>query len=408
MKKLAILLTLVLLLTGCGKEQPVQTDSAGTETPNVPVLTEPTETTTAPTEPTTVPTEPTTAPTTAPTRPATEPTQLATQAPTKAPTQPATQAPTKAPTQPATQAPTKAPTQPATSSRPTSSATCRDSGSSAIWVNPAASINEETDPKRTKYIKTNTNRENMFEDFGYRTIIGGYGGLTMYTGHTYGMPFMHEGDIAELRWYSSDPSIATVNDVGFVTPLREGEIKIGFFDKDGNEFRRTVRVIEEKQYTEAELEQEAKKVAKAIAKYVTEDLPCNSDLERIAAAANIVYGYVDNGNTIPSYEIDAQGNTKCTVVGYNKPFGTLVTGYSTCAGNTRAMGLVLEYMGFEWYHVNANQWDHQWCVVYDVDGKTAFADAAWAGVAGYGDRQTDQCYVYTSNGLEVFNGMQPF
>ena len=77
------------------------------------------------------------------------------------------------------------------------------------------------------------------------------------------------------------------------------------------------------------------------------------------------------------------------VPGYNQPFGTLVTFYSTCAGSTRAMGLVLEYMGFEWYHVNENQWSHQWCVVYDVDGQTAFADGSEYGVAGYGERKED-------------------
>lgn len=269
-------------------------------------------------------------------------------------------------------------------------------------------IYEENDPQRTKYIGTNTNRKNMSEEFGYRTILGGHGGLTMYTGHTYGMPFLHEGDVSELRWYSSDPSIATVNDVGFVTPLREGEVEIGFLDKEGTRFCRDVYILVDEKHTEAELEQMAKDVAKAIAKYITEDLPCNNDLERIAAAASIVYGFVERGNTIPSYEIDAEGNMKCTVVGYNRPFGTLITGYSTCAGDTRALGLVLECMGFEWYHANASQYDHQWCVVYDVDGKTAFADGAWAGLAGYGDRKTDQCYLYTENGLEAFYGMQPF
>ena len=44
----------------------------------------------------------------------------------------------------------------------------------------------------------------------------------------------------------------------------------------------------------------------------------------------------------------------------------------------------LEYMGFEWYQTNENQWDHQWCVVYNVDGQTAFADSSAYGITGSG------------------------
>ena len=102
-----------------------------------------------------------------------------------------------------------------------------------------------------------------------------------------------------------------------------------------------------------------------------------TDLERIALAASIVIQYV------------GEGTYSSNVGGYNQPFGTLVTFYSTCAGSTRAMGLVLEYMGFQWYHMGANQYTHQWCVVYDVDGQTAFADGSVLGMAGYGTWQGD-------------------
>ena len=112
----------------------------------------------------------------------------------------------------------------------------------------------------------------------------------------------------------------------------------------------------------------------------------------IAVAALLVNQYV------------AEGVSTSNVPGYNQPFGTLVTFYSSCAGSTRAMGLVLEYMGFQWYHVNENQWDHQWCVVYDVDGQTAFADGSVYGIAGYGQRQPDG-----SNWMQYRNGaLQPF
>ena len=217
-------------------------------------------------------------------------------------------------------------------------------------------------------------------------MIGGYGGIVMYIGHTYGIPFLYSGDASDLHWYSSDPTVATVNNVGFVTPLKEGKTTIGFMADQW--YTRTVYVVAKQEYTEAQLEQMAKEEAKRIAEYVMQ-LPVNTDLERIGAAALIVNMYMGEGYTIPNYTIDANGNAHCDIVGYNRPFGTLITGYSTCAGDTRALGLILEYMGFEWYHVNSGQYDHQWCVVYDVDGQTAFADGAYMGVVGYGERQDD-------------------
>ncbi len=361
--------------------------------------TEPTTPTTGNTEATEGGTEP----------PATEPpatTPPVTEPPATKP--PVTEPPTTTP--PATTPPaTTKPTTPATPSRPTSSATSRDTGSNTIWVDPDVSVYEETDPRRTEYIRTNTHVTTIYEQFGYHTMLGGYGGLQMFIGHTYGMPFMHEGDISDLQWVSSNTAIATVNDVGLVTPLREGEVEIGFYDQHGTYYRRKVTVYTELKYTEAELEQMAKVEAKAIADYIMNELALNSDLERIAVAAQIVQEYVKVGKTADKYEIIDGEIVNVHVPGYNRPFGTLITKRSSCAGSTRALGLILEYMGFEWYHVNANQWDHQWCVVYDVDGKTAFADGTWAGVAGYGSWQTDKAYEYDANsGLVPYNGPTPF
>ena len=379
-KHIALLLIVTLLLTGCA----VNADSQPQTT--TPVLTE--ETIASATEETIVVIEETVPETTVP---ETVPEETIPQETQPEQTQPATPQTTtqQTTTQSSSQSKPTESAKPATSSRPTSSATSKDTGSSEIWIDPAVYNWEENDPQRTSYVQSNTNFTTIYADFGSHSILGFSGGMDMYIGHTYGMPFLHEGDISELTWVSSDPSVATVNNVGFVTPLKEGETEIGFYNARGEYFRRTVRVHVEVKHTEAELEQMAKEEAKAIANYIMNELSLSTDLERISVAARIVYEYMDAGNTIPSYTINPDGSTSCNVVGYNRPFGTLITGYSTCAGDVRALGLVLEYMGFEWYHVNANKWDHQWCVVYDVDGQTAFADAAWYGVVGYGERQED-------------------
>ncbi len=68
---------------------------------------------------------------------------------------------------------------------------------------------------------------------------------------------------------------------------------------------------------------------------------------------------------------------------YRSPAGPFVTGVYTCAGSTRALGRILDYMGFEWYHMNENQNKHQWCVVV-MDGQLGFADGM-GGFAGYGE-----------------------
>ena len=43
-------------------------------------------------------------------------------------------------------------------------------------------------------------------------------------------------------------------------------------------------------------------------------------------------------------------------------------------------------MGYEWTHVNENEWLHQWCVL-EMDGKIGYADAniLSEGEVGYGE-----------------------
>lgn len=70
---------------------------------------------------------------------------------------------------------------------------------------------------------------------------------------------------------------------------------------------------------------------------------------------------------------------------YPTAYGVFVKGVYTCAGSTRALGMVLNCMGYSWKHVNENQWEHQWCEL-EIDGKKGWADGdAAAGQAGYGE-----------------------
>ena len=142
---------------------------------------------------------------------------------------------------------------------------------------------------------------------------------------------------------------------------------------------------------------QARKVAKKIAEEIMADKNLTTDLERIAKAAKIVNDYADWGDYTTSGPY------------YNSPYGLFIAGQQSCAGCTRGLGLILEYMGFEWGHVGENQWEHQWCVVYDVDGQTAFADGSWVGVAGYGSWLTDNAYRYIEGeGLTPHSGSKPF
>lgn len=59
---------------------------------------------------------------------------------------------------------------------------------------------------------------------------------------------------------------------------------------------------------------------------------------------------------------------------YYTAYGVFVKGVYTCAGSVRALGMVLDCMGYSWTHVNENQWDHQWCEL-NMDGKKGWADA---------------------------------
>ena len=127
----------------------------------------------------------------------------------------------------------------------------------------------------------------------------------------------------------------------------------------------------------AEQAAQADHIAKSIANQITNNANYKTDLQKVKAAAGMVAKYVAKC----TYGADANKY-------YRTPYGVFVSGNFTCAGTTRALGRVLEFMGYEWRHVNENEWKHQWCVL-KMDGKIGYADAAVipTGDAGYGEYQ---------------------
>ena len=112
-------------------------------------------------------------------------------------------------------------------------------------------------------------------------------------------------------------------------------------------------------------------VAREIAGLIEEWYPDGSDLERISMAALCVSYEYNQGTYVDS------GNY------YHTAYGVFIKRESSCAGCCRALGLVLSCMGYQWTHVNENQWQHQWVTV-TANGETIWADGQ-VGFAGIGD-----------------------
>ncbi|EDS73474.1 hypothetical protein NE604_04920 [Anaerofustis stercorihominis] len=67
---------------------------------------------------------------------------------------------------------------------------------------------------------------------------------------------------------------------------------------------------------------------------------------------------------------------------YREAYGPFVKKQYTCAGSTRALGLVLDYLKVPWSHANENKWTHQWCKI-KIGGKKGWADGM-IGLSGKG------------------------
>lgn len=117
-------------------------------------------------------------------------------------------------------------------------------------------------------------------------------------------------------------------------------------------------------YTNETFEQSmlADGICKMYADVILKDPSVKTDEERIQMAANISAYY----SSMCQYGNDEAGH-------YRSPYGVFVAGIYTCSGSTRALGRILDYMGYSWTHINENQWSHQWCEI-KVNGKTIRAD----------------------------------
>ena len=136
-----------------------------------------------------------------------------------------------------------------------------------------------------------------------------------------------------------------------------------------------IRSHKEHNYYSHETDEQAIK-ADAICKMYADDImnapEFETDLDRVQAAATVVAYYSNQAE----YGADDAKH-------YRSPYGVFISQNYTCAGSTRALGRILDYMGFEWKHANENLNEHQWCVL-TIDGHAVIADGM-AGLAYYSD-----------------------
>ncbi len=122
-----------------------------------------------------------------------------------------------------------------------------------------------------------------------------------------------------------------------------------------------------------ELNAQARVIAQQIANEVLADKSLTTDLAKVQKAAQKVAGYA--------------GKCRYTMEGdyYASAYGVFIKGEYSCAGTARALGMVLECMGYSWKHVNEDGYTHQW-VELTMDGQHGWADAfpTLGGQAGYG------------------------
>ena len=168
-------------------------------------------------------------------------------------------------------------------------------------------------------------------------------------------------------------------------------------------------------------EDQARSIAKQIANHVYTQVTTKgsgTQIEMVAYATGIVKAYCDYGTELTN---DQARSSKSKV--YRTAYGVFIAHEYTCAGSTRALGLVLDYLDalcqennakveaekkaaeeakaagntttttttttksttyppLRWVHVNANKWDDQWCQIV-CDNHEAYADPIKS-LAGYG------------------------
>lgn len=125
-------------------------------------------------------------------------------------------------------------------------------------------------------------------------------------------------------------------------------------------------------YCSQEQANQADTIARSIATRVLSDSSLITDLAKVKKAASIIYREYIIGSSCENDENKY----------YRSPYGVFVARISTAAGSTRALGRVLDFMGYDWEHANQNTWTHQWCII-NMDGQTGYADAMGYG-CGFG------------------------
>lgn len=116
--------------------------------------------------------------------------------------------------------------------------------------------------------------------------------------------------------------------------------------------------------------EEKRQLALQVAQKIAASITATSDLEKVEQAAYLVSQYSRNCR----YTMEGED--------YSQAYGVFVKGEYSCAGSTRALGMVLDCLGIRWEHVNENEYTHQWCRVW-INGEEGFADGQ-AGIAGFG------------------------
>ena len=176
-------------------------------------------------------------------------------------------------------------------------------------------------------------------------------------------------------------------------------------------------------------EDQARSVAKQIAQNVFDQVTASgsgTQLEMVSYATGIVQAYCDLGTYTTEGKI------------YRTAYGVFIGHEYSCAGSTRALGLVIDYLDqlcqdanakaraeaeantkgkkkktteyppLKWVHVNANKWADQWCQVV-CDNHEAYADPI-IGQAGYGKHPNDggkkqdvQSYLKNATESDIIN-----
>lgn len=97
-----------------------------------------------------------------------------------------------------------------------------------------------------------------------------------------------------------------------------------------------------------ELNAQARVIAQQIANEVLADKSLTTDLAKVQKAAQKVAGYASRC----SYTMEGDY--------YASAYGVFIKGEYSCAGTARALGMVLECMGYSWKHINEDGYTHQW------------------------------------------------